>query len=334
MTFESKKAKRLNFMSVVFSVPIKSPPSPLEFLETFAMEDFSPPASTNTVNPPAVICPQLEEGADLENWQKDFYYTFYTSGITTRGLEVWLGDNRFFVRVPFMSVEQDWFLALRFLELAAEAPDSEVKNDWRPDVSLNLVKLREEFEAGGVKESITKQGQELFELVLEQREEVFLNGPNHSFCFGPSLADKIIVNHPYPSELPALIDFTQTLMKLVQYFFEYPNFINYQYPEYLDLPIDGNDYLAAVLKAGAPIFVSTIDYLVVPNNLGGAMALPAAKFRECLGQYFREPEKLLWLDETQFALAAVTEREIRAFAEGVAEHCVLLPAAVMKAARS
>lgn len=297
------------------------------------MENFYPPTAANTLNPPTVICPQLEEGADLENWEKDFYYTFYVSGISTRGLEIWLGDNRFFVRVPFMSVEQDWYLALRFLELAAEARNSEVNSDWRSE-SLNLNELRVAFEEGAVKETITKQGQELFELVLEAREEVFLNGPIHSFCFGPQLADKIIINHPYPAELEALIDFSQTLMKLVQYFFEYQNFANYQYPEYLDLPIDGNDFLGAVIKPGTPIFVSSIDYLVVPNNLGGAMALPAANFREYLGQFFKEPDKLLWLDEYQFALAAVTEREIRAFAEGVAEYCVLLPAALMKGARS
>ncbi len=232
-----------------------------------------------------------------------------------------------------MAVQQEWFLALRFLELAAEAADSEVKSDWRNE-PLSLIQLREAFEEGSIKDTITKQGQELFELVLEAREEVSLNGPIHSFCFGPQLADKIIINHPYPAELEALIDFTQTLMKLVQYFFEYPNFEKYQYPEYLDLPIDGNDFLGAVLKAGTPVFVSSIDYLVVPNNLGGAMALPADKFRDYLGQYFKEPDKLLWLDEYQFALAAVTEREIRAFAEGVAEHCVLLPAAVIKSARS
>ncbi|MBX9573451.1 MAG: hypothetical protein K2X77_31410 [Candidatus Obscuribacterales bacterium] len=320
-------------MSVVFSVPFKDLPSPLEFMETFAMEDFTPPTASNTISPPAVICPQLDEGADLERWERDFYYTFYVSGISTRGLEIWLGGNRFFVRIPFMAVQQEWFLALRFLELAAEAADSEVKSDWRNE-PLSLIQLREAFEEGSIKDTITKQGQELFELVLEAREEVSLNGPIHSFCFGPQLADKIIINHPYPAELEALIDFTQTLMKLVQYFFEYPNFEKYQYPEYLDLPIDGNDFLGAVLKAGTPVFVSSIDYLVVPNNLGGAMALPADKFRDYLGQYFKEPDKLLWLDEYQFALAAVTEREIRAFAEGVAEHCVLLPAAVIKSARS
>ena len=321
-------------MSVVFSVPTKALPSPLEFMETFAMENFSPPTDTNTVNPPTVICPQLDEGSDLENWQKDFYYTFYTSGISTRGLEIWLGDNRFFVRVPFMSVEQDWFLALRFLELAAPAATTEVKSDWHSEEDLNLIQLREAFEEGAVKDTILKQGQELFELVLEAREEVYLNGPNHSFCFGPALADKVIVSHSYPADLEALIDFSQTLMKLVQYFFEYPNFAGYQYPEYLDLPIEDNDYLGAVLKSGTPVYISTIDYLVIPNNLGGAMALPSSKFRECLGQFFKEPDKLLWMDENQFALAALTDREIRTFAEGVAEHCVLLPASVIKAARS
>ena len=301
---------------------VRAIPSPGQFIQDLS-EQLLHPNATSMKEATIVICPQIVEGADDQAWEENMSYTFYISNLSTRGLEVWVDRSALNVRVLTMSGIDEWWLALRFFEYAAQSADDIVINDWKIE-RFAVGDLRDIFEDEFIVPALNAQARELFNGAMQLGRKYELPGPMMNFYFGPWLAHRITSFIPDSEDsFVEIINFTHDLMRLVQFLAIRLDHLNCEVPEFVTLPEDGVDYVGAVIRPGAWI-VPDVDFLVFSDGKKGLSALPSEDFKEQLPKYFKELDQLIWLDEHQFILCNIRQKDLLRFAKGVKELCAVL----------
>ncbi len=292
---------------------------PPEYFVQVLSEEWVNPNTESMQDATIVICPQLAIGADPDSWREDTIYNFYISNLSTRGLDVFINRGALNITVGEMSSVDEWWLALRLLEYAAQSPEDIVINDWKIE-RYPIGALREIFEGEFITEALREQTNIFFEGASLYGREYQFEGPILTFYFGPWLAQRIATHFRNGESLNELINFTHEVMRMTQYFNIKLNHLNIKAPACKVISIDGKEYQADIIQPGN-YFVGKVDFLIFPDAKQRHHALPSEEFKEQLPKYFKEIDQLIWLDEHQFALVNISESDLDKFAKGVKHLC-------------
>lgn len=310
-------------MSHVFSIPVALDQLPpiAQFLNEISSAwlelvgpDVGPSEAVQLVSPTW----DEQEG---EEWLEDTSYLFYLTNISTRGLEVWYKDGRFYVRVLSFSCQHEFELALDMLVMAGQYDDVLVHLD-APESEVPLGELHEVFDDQWIATVIAEHLEKTLAALAEGHEVLEFGGPVRTFYFGPWVAMRLFSVFPdLEEQYGDIIELIFDMMRFVQYFLVRPEFVDVKLAENVTWTGTLGAKNGALLTADCSLFFQEADNLVLPHPKEGFLVLPAANIKEELQPILEDVTEVYWLDEIQFVIFPLDKARLADIAEQIGPAC-------------
>ncbi len=222
-------------------------------------------------------------------WPIDYYTHVFLWGVSTRSVELAQVEDGFQVRIMSCSCAQDYELALRTVEIVAQATGGMIEAEFGNEVTVET--LREEFGRDWVNSMVTSGASFLPRLVASEsmKGPLTLPGPVRDFVFGP----RVIAELAGPEET-----FAERLFEKIRQVRYFDDEEYYQAKKMKVTPNDGKPVDVAIWGEGVTYLLPNVKLLVLMAD-DAPIFVPAEAIWELAGDACRA------LDDAQVLVEAI-----------------------------
>jgi hypothetical protein len=265
-------------MSISFFIPSSTEPSFRVLLGSLGYDDLQ----------------SEEERHDNSRWS-DRYWHFYRPGVSARSVEATYEGGQFQVRLLTPSAPDEFELAFRLIEAAAEQLDRPVVPE--DDNPFPVKELRRRYPDSWVRRRIESGVMAVLYIVREEQQTVMLSGPVRPFYVGPRFLSEVEADGPSEAIAERFLD------RLLQSQYIDPE-VFFPAERMQALRDDGSEdpVTFAIWGPGVRYLFPDVQFLVLMGESPGRhVFIPAVVLPELAGDNFH------WLDEVQCLVEAIDE---------------------------